>query len=709
MGKQGQHKGYYCVRDFFFFFSSPSRSRFDYTNGGSVSVQRRESQGHGDPGRRDGPQRERPHKPHCASLRVSETHTEETPQRVHPRRPTSHRRATWSGCDECICNVIDFSHKASVALQSDWSLVFSGETITVRCEVPTDVLTEWEYEWTKPNSTTVPTHNEYRIVNASSSDCGSYRCLAKDKKNLNSTTEWSDDVTLTVSERPAANLSADHRAFPVGGSVLLTCSVGPASPGWKYYWYRGEKTSEPLTDEDFKSHGQSASASREGLYWCRGGRGDPVQYTQYSNSVRIHGIVHNRAAATLQPNWPNRYRGEAITLRCDIQGGDSEWEYEWTATSSHAPPNTKEFRISLGSDLSGTYWCQGRLKGARQNCTGWSVPLTLPNAAAPRPVVTVSASWLTPGASVTLTCGGGPHPTAGWRFYWHRADPITLDPKFSYELLPGSDGGTEQNSFVIQGLTESAGYACQAGRGDPVFYTEYSEIKWVWSGDSYSSVSLTVSPDSVQDFYRDQIRLTCEGNSDKWRLWLFYEDEALMSDCKSQETITSFTWTFHHLPSGVFWCGSGSEISNAVNITEVLADVLLESPAHPVTEGQSVTLSCLWSGTNLDSNISFYKNGELLQSDVRRELEISSVSKSDEGFYKCGHSGVFSLESWIVGSMFVHVMDLSLLLTAPRLIIDSCSTSLYVSCAAGRWAGWRLHTDSPPLAAAVVLVQEFKE
>ncbi|XP_060922569.1 uncharacterized protein LOC132996243 [Limanda limanda] len=329
---------------------------------------------------------------------------------------------------------------------------------------------------------------------------------------------------LGLYERPAANLSADHRAFPVGGSVLLTCSVGPASPGWKYYWFRGEKTSEPLTDEDLKSHGQSASASREGLYWCRGGRGDPVHYTQYSNSVRIHGIVHNRAAATLQPNWPNRYRGEAVTLRCEIQGGDSEWEYEWTATSSQAPPNTKEFRISLGSDLSGSYWCQGRLKGARQNSTGWSVPLTLSNGES-SPVVTVSPSWLTPGASGTLTCGGGPHPTAGWRFYWYRAHPISLDQKFGYELLPGSDGGTEQNSFVIQGLTESAGYACRAGRGDPVFYTEYSETKWVWSGDSYSSVSLTLSPDSVQQFYGDRVRLTCKGNSAKWRLWMFTEDE----------------------------------------------------------------------------------------------------------------------------------------------------------------------------------------
>ena len=66
-----------------------------------------------------------------------------------------------------------------------------------------------------------------------------------------------------------------------------------------------------------------------------------------------------------------------------------------------------------------------------------------------------------------------------------------------------------------------------------------------------------------------------------------------------------------------------------------------------MTEGQSVTLSCSWVGGNLHSNFSFYKNGKLLRSDVRWKLEISAVSKSDEGFYKCEHSGFFSPESWM--------------------------------------------------------------
>ena len=87
--------------------------------------------------------------------------------------------------------------------------------------------------------------------------------------------------------------------------------------------------------------------------------------------------------------------------------------------------------------------------------------------------------------------------------------------------------------------------------------------------DSYSSVSLTVSPDRAQHNYPGHmIHLNCEGNSDKWRLWRFSGDRVRLSECESQETITRFPWYMTDvLPSGVYWCESGSELSNAVNIT----------------------------------------------------------------------------------------------------------------------------------------------
>ncbi|XP_023202572.1 uncharacterized protein LOC111611126 isoform X5 [Xiphophorus maculatus] len=89
--------------------------------------------------------------------------------------------------------------------------------------------------------------------------------------------------------KPKAHLTMGSTELPVGGNVILTCSLNTSSPfSLKYFWYRGEKSSEPVSsqDADFLSNGQM-SVSEEGLYWCRGGRGEPVYYTDYSDHVNI--------------------------------------------------------------------------------------------------------------------------------------------------------------------------------------------------------------------------------------------------------------------------------------------------------------------------------------------------------------------------------------------------------------------------------------
>uniref|UniRef100_A0AAZ1XKV8 Ig-like domain-containing protein n=1 Tax=Oreochromis aureus TaxID=47969 RepID=A0AAZ1XKV8_OREAU len=115
-------------------------------------------------------------------------------------------------------------------------------------------------------------------------------CKSRRRDDSYSSTEWSEAFTLSGStDQPKAQITSDMRDIPVGGSVTLTCSVNPSSSsGWKYYWYRDEKSSEPLTTQDavFHSNGQ-ISVSQEGLYRCRGGRGNPVYYTEDSQSVRI--------------------------------------------------------------------------------------------------------------------------------------------------------------------------------------------------------------------------------------------------------------------------------------------------------------------------------------------------------------------------------------------------------------------------------------
>ncbi|XP_018546255.1 Fc receptor-like A [Lates calcarifer] len=124
-----------------------------------------------------------------------------------------------------------------------------------------------------------------------------------------------------------------------------------------------------------------------------------------------------------------------------------------------------------------------------------------------------------------------------------------------------------------------------------------------------------------------------------------------MSHCSDWWRMTGFTCNMmlSWYDTAVYWCESGSgEFSNAVNITaSYYTNIVLVSPVHPVAEGDSVTLGCVLRTDDSLSNVTFYKNGKLVQNDDRGELNISAVSKSDEGFYKCEYSGSESSESWM--------------------------------------------------------------
>uniref|UniRef100_A0A671UPX1 Ig-like domain-containing protein n=1 Tax=Sparus aurata TaxID=8175 RepID=A0A671UPX1_SPAAU len=187
----------------------------------------------------------------------------------------------------------------------------------------------------------------------------------------------------------------------------------------------------------------------------------------------------------------------------------------------------------------------------------------------PEPVLTVSPSWLSAGASVTLNCSVKDQ-SAGWRFYWYKTVPDPSDNSYSYELLHGSSSGTEQDSYIVHGQTHTAGYVCRAGRGDPVFYSYHSQPNFVWSGDSHSSASLTVSPDRAQHFIYDSVSLSCEGTSTEWRVMRLSPENRYLSDCTTWGTMTVTTCHIntYWLSDAVYWCESGSgEFSNAVHIT----------------------------------------------------------------------------------------------------------------------------------------------
>ena len=75
--------------------------------------------------------------------------------------------------------------------------------------------------------------------------------------------------------------------------------------------------------------------------------------------------------------------------------------------------------------------------------------------------------------------------------------------------------------------------------------------------------------------------------------------------------------------------------------------MILESPVLPVMKGEAVTLRCRNKRTS-NGRADFYKDDVLVNTGSAGELTIHSVSKSDEGLYKCSISGVGeSAESWL--------------------------------------------------------------
>uniref|UniRef100_A0A3B4WYL5 Ig-like domain-containing protein n=1 Tax=Seriola lalandi dorsalis TaxID=1841481 RepID=A0A3B4WYL5_SERLL len=451
-----------------------------------------------------------------------------------------------------------------------------------------------------------------------------------------------------------------------GEAITVSCEIQGGDTGSTYEW----KTNSSLkTSDQHEYRISSASSSHSGDYRCRGRmKSAQRNTTEWSDSVKL---TVNDSKVILQPNWSVMYRGETITVSCEIQGGDTEWTYEWKTNSSLKPSNQHEYRISSASSShSGDYRCRGRMKSAQHNTTEWSdsVKLTVYDNK-PRPVLTVSPSWLSPGASVTLKCEVE-LPSAGWRFYWYKA-------------------------------THTAGYVCKAGRGDPVIYTETSELKFVWSGGEFvvslvfflsrskcstrstnshktdtnvtrqirgkhfciktrtlfnvhicvagltlfyvcssdvrPSASLTVSPDRVQHFTSDSVSLSCEGNSTEWRVRRFPEGYYL--SCSDFGIITGSTCNIDSYgPSNaVYWCESGSgEFSNT--------HILIMSPFS--LELMKHNLASHLTERNI-SSVFFYQNDKLIQNDSRVELNISAVSQSDEGFYKCQSSGKVSAQSWM--------------------------------------------------------------
>ncbi|XP_023804679.1 uncharacterized protein LOC110014323 isoform X3 [Oryzias latipes] len=254
-------------------------------------------------------------------------------------------------------------------------------------------------------------------------------------------------------DRARATLTAATTTVSVGDRVTLICSV-EKSAGWKYEWFR--RTSH--TSEDTINDGLNGNirVSQGGIYRCRGFRGEPAVYSDPSDEVTIQITFSNKVSVTQKPSWSQIFRGERITLTCEVQGGEGvQWEYEWRTPQSQTF-RTKQKDWTITASISGDYSCKSRPTDDSYSATNWSEALRLSFLDPPKAQISRSGG--------TLTCSVNPS-SSGWSYYFYREK--------NQEVLTVQNTDFHSNREIR--VSQGGVYKCRGGRGEPVYHTEFSD------------------------------------------------------------------------------------------------------------------------------------------------------------------------------------------------------------------------------------------
>ncbi|XP_072544717.1 leukocyte immunoglobulin-like receptor subfamily A member 2 [Salminus brasiliensis] len=179
--------------------------------------------------------------------------------------------------------------------------VYTGDTLTLTCDLQIS-LTGWRFRWYKVSQQLNPL-TEYKDTNTLSitvSDTGTreYLCIAlRGHGGVDYDSHYSAPVKITVAVKPKPELRFSLKGATLrGSSVTLEC-VLDQSAGWRFYWTK--HTQNPQNEFSTETHSHTISSvgvSDEGQYWCRAGRGNPVNYTPYSDALWVN-VTETRFSA----------------------------------------------------------------------------------------------------------------------------------------------------------------------------------------------------------------------------------------------------------------------------------------------------------------------------------------------------------------------------------------------------------------------------
>ncbi|XP_054877356.1 LOW QUALITY PROTEIN: B-cell receptor CD22-like [Poeciliopsis prolifica] len=441
------------------------------------------------------------------------------------RRDDWYALTRWS---ENITLSVSVSKKVFVTRQPNWPQIFSGEWITLTCEIQGGETTEWTCDWRRDGSVILRTDSKAWTFRVSESSSGCYMCQCRRRDDWFSSTRWSETIKLSVAGKPMATLRVGSTTIPIGGSVTLSCSVEP-SAGWKYRLFRQTSDTPEVQVRTNNEGNRDITVTRGGIYRCEGERGRAESYSGSSDEVTVHISFSNEVVATRRPNWPQMFSGETITLTCEVQGGETtEWTCDWrrSGLASHRAYG-KDWTLRLSDSSGGDYMCRCRRRDDWYSSTKWSEAITLFVSDKPTAKLMVGPTTIPVGGSVTLICSV--EPSAGWKyrlFSW---------PSHTHGVQVRTNN--EENKYFT--VAQGGLYRCEGERGNPKFYTESSDDVTIQISFS-NEVFVARQPNWPQMFSGESITLACEvqgGETTEWTCeWMRSASVIQRTDSKD--------WTF---------------------------------------------------------------------------------------------------------------------------------------------------------------------
>nr|XP_043877269.1 Fc receptor-like protein 4 isoform X3 [Solea senegalensis] len=337
---------------------------------------------------------------------------------------------------------------------------------------------------------------------------------------------------------------------------------------------------------------------------------------------------------TVEPNWSVFFHGESVTLICDVkEGQETDWWYSFNRDGQRfiVYSSNKKHQTYTQYIQTGNYSCTGDNKRSGNPQESKKVHLTVLVYTPKALILEVNSSTV---GAVMLTCSVSPS-TPGWEYSWYsgtNAQPLTAGDVVFHS--------NDRISVSQDGL-----YRCAGGRGTPRYYTVQS--------DTFVAITPVVKLNHnwPEVFYGEETRLTCEMKGGENVVWEYewMKQQVVLPENKKEHVVV-------HATTSDYMCRAESTYgqtrwSKAFRLTVIVKDILLESPTHPVAEGEAVTLRCKLKTGNFVADVFFYQNDKVVQNDTRWTLTIPAVSKSHEGFYRCegkySQRTLTSPQSWI--------------------------------------------------------------